>query len=398
MREQLRAAQALLPDGQPVLVNHNPGKQESVAALEFFTSAGCPAQFIDYILHVEPGENQGNLKDFFPSKQNIYKQDPNRLNKTLRRRLVKVYSLANGSLDHIYDHGFNRHDSRHIDIVTKRVLELLGSANASKDTLRRAVIAAMGHDLGNILSRKLHSLVSPILLKNVLQQIQSDPKQWRTIRRAIQLHNEPVASWLIASWGEITEQERIANMRTTFGPEALALILADKTDVGRHRISLKATNREAVDADQHLEVNLLGETAALRLSEDGSNLDWLVSFTPGMSHDEVDELPSFVRQSKRRQSPTATVSERTHKLHSEHQIPHFFTWYSLFWQLYYERIVLAVRSAFALYSNLQTFTIRATDADSDGSTQLQFVFNRETLTNQFAHLEMLYVKRESRKK
>ncbi|MEP7166675.1 MAG: hypothetical protein ABI758_01700 [Candidatus Woesebacteria bacterium] len=415
LRDQITFARSLIPKEGPVSVNHDPSRFDTALARTYFEEAGCPQAFIDFVL-----TETDRWKDFCTDCIDVYSLSPTKLNKALKKCLDNTYSLANGSLDRVYEHGFNKHDKIHINHVTKNVRKLLKLAGEKKPVIRRAVLATRGHDLGNILSRKYHSLVSPYILSKVVNQVLPDgnldirskeridkARDWRIVRRAMQLHNEPIASQLIESFRyeyakdgerkalEQSEEQIVERMRKRFGAEALALIIADKTDIGKHRISQKAKGYKAVDEDQHLEVNLLGETKNISLSHDKKMFNWDLLFRPGMSEDEALELSRFARQSESRGRPIAYVSDKTHALHHDYQIPHFLTWNTLFWQLYYERVVLTVRSAFALYPTLERFCITTTDTDS--KTQLQFTFEKEKLRTQFDKLKQMYIKKDVRK-
>lgn len=371
------------------LVNHSGKLDTFVPAKQYFEDAQCPSEFIDEVLTPE-----GEWRDFCEDEYDFYSISPQQLNSELRRCFNRVYGLANGSLDHIFDFGFNRHDLEHIDHVADNTLLLLEAAGYGYEVQRRGVAAARGHDLGNPLTRKLHSLVSPRIFRKVIQQVESDPKQWRIIRRAMQLHNEPIASHLINSWSKeqgrkLSDTEIIEKMRTDFGPEALALIIADKTDIGRHRISEKPKDRDAVNGDPHLEVNLLGKTEKLQVSEDKKTFTWNLLFTPGMSKEEQENDSRFAKEStKHPEGFRARVSDETHALHREHRIPHMDRWKSLFWSLYFERIVLTIRSAFALYPDLEKFKINIEDAE--GLESLEYTFTPEKMGALFERLVIKY--------
>ncbi len=397
--EQFRLAKSLIRNEDGVFVNHSGKPEESVPARQFFMDAACPQAFIEFVL-----TETNQWSDFCGSDFDVYKGGVRKLDSFLSNCLDAPYGLANGSLDKIYNHGFNRHDSKHIDKVTKNVISLLKDAGEKKQTIRRAVLASRGHDLGNILSRKLHSLVSPYILSTVVEQIKPDAnlpieskkrqkqaRDWRIVRRAMQLHNEPIATSLIESFSreiesessgkrELSETEIIEKMVTHFGPEALALIIADKTDIGRHRVSEKAGGQEAVDMDPHLAVNLLGKTREIGVRKDKETFVWKLDFTPGKAKDERFAVESSVRNGMR-----SSVPEEWHKLHSEHSIPHFDTWKAKFWELYYDRIILTIRSVFALYPKVKNFEIEIRDVDDGETTTIPF--HRDRLNYEFMKIK-----------
>lgn len=392
--ESARVARRCIPETGPAQVNHSAKPNDFSPAREYFRDAGAKPEFVDHVL-----TKTGEWRDFHADKVDLYSLSPRVLKRILRECFSPAYALANGSLDHIFADGFNRHDLEHVDKVVETAEWLLKKAGQPVEVIRRGIMAAYGHDLGNFLSRKVHSLISPKIFRKVLEQVQNDPAQWRIVRRAMQLHNEPVASDLLGSverekGRSMTVREIIQYMGDHWGPEALALIIADKIDIGRHRVSEKPQDSSAVN-DPHLEVNLLGESRGLEMSKNGKLCTWNLEFTPGLSEEEEKSIAE--RFGKKREdgevaANKVVVSELTHMLHREFGIPHGDTWVHHFWSLYADRVKLAILSTFALFPDLETFTIKISDKNEAGETfkTTEFTFTPDNMAQNFETLRKLY--------
>ncbi len=326
--------------------------------------------------------------------------------------LSPLYEAASHSLDGMGDLGFNRHDRQHISYVDRVSQSLLAQATPSwnqdlsappnslpaidVNTQRRTTIAAWGHDLGNIFSRPRHPFISPSILLDLFPRLKHDPVQWRRIRRAIELHHETVALALLRqcwpsislednSQDQVTIERVLITLRTFFGPEALALIIADKTDVGRHRISRKIQEARVIE-DHHLEVNLLGYTQDLVLAPDATQLTWQLIFD--MRLGELDQGLWHLGE-KRRHNPgrKVVVSKLTkdHFENSQLSLTYFDVWKSLFWNLYLERNTLAIWCLFALFPRLREVKMEFIDSEVNQGSYL--VVSKEYLLRDFRKLE-----------
>lgn len=393
-----------------VQVNHNAkNSSEFIAADEYFTGEGFKPEFVDRLFF---DDGSWEYKDHDPAP--FGGLNPQQIHERLKCVVNEIYELANGSLDKISDNGFNRHDTAHILKVLEGALVSLRphlqqisktyennptqAKEEVENVIKQVLLSVWGHDLGNILSRSLHSLISPNLLEaifpTVFQQADGteDAALRRTVRRAIMLHNEPVALSTIDSWGRLTLDEQIASMSEKFGPVALATIIGDKIDIGRHRISKKPSNPQAVDSDEHLQVNLYLDTAQLDLSDPTSG-EWQIDFTPGM--DEQDQKNykqfSYVKEKDGAPKYEAWVPDEVRRLHREHNLPHSVYAEGLFWKLYWPRVRLTVMSFFALYPERDTFSISIRDK-KEGNTfaESKTIFIREKLEGQFTEVEKKY--------
>lgn len=325
---------------------------------------------------------------------NLSEMSLDELDKYLQSALFDIYSLVNYSLDASSPTGFNGHDTTHIDKVTGIARYL--TEDLPEDEQRITIVAARIHDLGNLYSRKLHSLISPELFKKLLPKIKLNDGLREKAATAARLHNEPVLEPYMKLWKDqmLEDEEFYRKMRAETGDAGLAVIIADKVDVGRHRLSNKPASSEAVE-DPHLAVNLLGETESLKLNDEKNDLKWSLRFTPEMSPEEAQDYPHFAKQSKFHENGTrAWIPERMKKLHDNEKIPNFDSWKQKFIEIYFQRIKLAATASFALFPDLQTFTIEMKDQyknDPDLGEMHVIKIGRRDLEGQFAKLKQKYI-------
>ncbi len=381
LHHETKLARQLFPPDckRPVAVNHRPSKDDiSHPAQNWFTQVDFPAELIGQLLSTEACWRHPGFAEV-----DLYALPFSEVRTQFQTRLSPLYDGASLSLDGIRGTGFNRHDEYHVstvDLVSQRLLDLAETSwNAmveQKTKLRRiddaarkrTLIGVWGHDLGNLFSRDLHALISPDILAALYPRLLSDPRAWRLIRRIIKLHNEPVAEALLAAdlWKENPQantEDLLLFLREHFGPESLAVIIADKIDVGPHRISRKPQDKQGL-LDQHLELNLLGRTTGINLSADGKELSWELAFD--LRIDEAkSELHRFCRQGNRGQGRRAMVSPQTRKSYLQAESPqtYFESWHQEFWRINFKRNVLAIRAMFALFPEVEIVKVRSLDAE-----------------------------------
>lgn len=385
-----------LPASGLLFVNHDAKIGQFIPAQDFFTHNDCPSGSAVLVL-----TEVGGLRKPQAEEMSVYDAGLTDLDMYLRNKLDAIYGVANSSLDVLFVDGFNRHDVPHIDEVVKRTVQLLDIAEMSEDVKRRAIVAARGHDLGNIASRKAHSLLSPRMLALWVPQLLDDPQQWRIIRRAIELHNEPVAAGIIDGWNHPSppdEVEIARKMRIVFGPEALALIIADKWDIGPHRLSDKARSREAIERDSHLVANNMFRTRDLNLSQDGRIFTVEIDFRPGLSVEETRQYSENGKAELIRphsdQGARHFVPQVLHDMHRHYGVPHFYVAESLFWETYLDRIKFSLRAAFALFPEIERICISFSDVE-DGS-QILHEFTLVTLQARLAIIKKKFYPKDVR--
>lgn len=139
------------------------------------------------------------------------------------------------------DFGYTEHSHRHISIVSKRAGDILEKLQYPERTVELARIAGYLHDIGNCVNRTDHAHSGAILAYNILKDMGMPVEERTEIMMAIGNHDE--------------------NTGTAVSEISAALILADKSDVHRNRV----TNTNLSTFDIHDRVNYAVTKAQLDL-------------------------------------------------------------------------------------------------------------------------------------
>ena len=142
------------------------------------------------------------------------------------------------------DFGYTEHSHRHISIVSKRAGDILEKLNYSERTVELARIAGYLHDIGNCVNRTDHAHSGAILAYNILKDMGMPVEERTEIMMAIGNHDE--------------------NTGTAISDISAAIILADKSDVHRNRVS----NQNLAAFDIHDRVNYAVTNADLRIDSE----------------------------------------------------------------------------------------------------------------------------------
>lgn len=127
--------------------------------------------------------------------------------------------------------GFTEHGSRHVKLVAQRAMELMSQLGLPRRRQELAGIAALLHDIGNMVNRHDHGQTSAMLAYCILSRMGMPPEEVATVMAAIGNHEEEVGN--------------------PVNDVAAALILADKSDVHRSRVR----NQDLATFDIHDRVN-----------------------------------------------------------------------------------------------------------------------------------------------
>ena len=139
------------------------------------------------------------------------------------------------------DYGYTEHSHRHIYIVSQRAGEILETLNYPKRTIELVKIAGYLHDIGNCVNRVDHAHSGAILAYNILKDMGMPVEERTEIMMAIGNHDEQTG--------------------TAVSDISAALILADKSDVHRNRVS----NTNLSTFDIHDRVNYAVTDAELKI-------------------------------------------------------------------------------------------------------------------------------------
>lgn len=140
--------------------------------------------------------------------------------------------------------GYTEHGHRHISIVAQRAGEILKTLGYDEDRVRLAEIAGYMHDLGNAINRTNHAHTGAIIAGNILKDMGMNVKDRTEIMMAIGNHDE--------------------GSGTAVSDISAALILADKSDAHRSRVSKKNMSL----FDKHDRVNYAVTDAKLRIDKE----------------------------------------------------------------------------------------------------------------------------------
>lgn len=344
-------------------------------AREYLISLGVAIEKIDILF-----DSNGDWKYKVNEEIDPFLYTPIELKDKLIHFLTPIYDLVNISLDSIYDLGFAKHDIPHINDVTTEVIKILDAKGVDKKTKIIATIAGVSHDLGNIFSRKYHSILSPLIFKLTFPNFKLKKHDWFRIKDAIQYHDEPVIHKEIDSWGHISTTEKIEKFSQKFKEETLALLIADKTRVNRKRLSDKNKTMEAIDNNEHYELNLLGNTESIVVDSVKAEINF--SYHPYATEDEALNYPGFFKKSKHF-GYRAGVSKQAIELHKlSTPIDNFSAWRHKYWKIYSDRTFLTIYSLFALFEDLEQIQINMKDyiyPNSSSYEEVKYNINKTEL-------------------
>ena len=140
--------------------------------------------------------------------------------------------------------GYTEHSHRHISIVSKRAGDILTKLGYPERTVELAKIAGYLHDIGNCVNRVDHAHSGAIMAFNILKDMGMPVEERTEIMMAIGNHDEKTG--------------------TAVSDISAALILADKSDVHRDRV----TNQNLSTFDIHDRVNYAVTNANLELDSE----------------------------------------------------------------------------------------------------------------------------------
>ena len=154
----------------------------------------------------------------------------------------EVEAFIQGSQKQLDGLGYTEHSHRHISIVSQRAGEILEKLGYPERTVELAKIAGYMHDIGNCVNRTDHAHSGAIIAYNILKDMGMSVEERIEIMMAIGNHDEKTG--------------------TAVSDISAALILADKSDVHRNRV----TNKNLSTFDIHDRVNYAVTNSDLTLN------------------------------------------------------------------------------------------------------------------------------------
>src|SRR5918911_1540696 len=144
--------------------------------------------------------------------------------------------------------GYTEHGFRHAGLVSKIAYNVLGRLEFDERLLELGSIAGYLHDMGNFVSRSMHSQTGAAITYDILRELGMSYKETAVVLAAIGSH-----------------EEQSGNPVNAVGA---ALIVADKSDVHRSRVRVK----DPTLFDIHDRVNHAVEQSFLRVDSDARTL------------------------------------------------------------------------------------------------------------------------------
>ena len=140
--------------------------------------------------------------------------------------------------------GYTEHSFAHVGEVSNRVKYILETMGYSQREIELAQIAALLHDIGNIVNRVDHSQSGAVMAFRILDNMGMPPQDIATVVTAIGNHDETTG--------------------VAVNAVAAALIIADKSDVRRSRVR----NTDITNFDIHDRVNYSVKKATIKINEE----------------------------------------------------------------------------------------------------------------------------------
>lgn len=154
-------------------------------------------------------------------------------------REVHTYILKSQAM--LEKTGFTEHGRRHVGLVAHRSMKLMADLGLPERRQELVGIAAQLHDIGNVVNRHDHGQTSALLAHSILTRLGMEPEEIAEVMSAIGNHEEEYGN--------------------PVNDLSAALILADKSDVHRSRVS----NRDIATFDIHDRVNYAATHSELSL-------------------------------------------------------------------------------------------------------------------------------------
>lgn len=152
---------------------------------------------------------------------------------------VSVYLKC--STEYLGALGFTEHGKRHVSIVARRAHDVLKDLGYDQRDCELAEMAGYLHDVANLVNRFNHGGMGAMMAYQILTRMQMEPEEIALVISAIGNH----------------EEER----GNPVNHVASALILADKSDVHRTRV----TNTDFATFEIHDRVNFAAEKSILEI-------------------------------------------------------------------------------------------------------------------------------------
>jgi len=159
---------------------------------------------------------------------------------------ISVYLTC--STQYLGSLGFTEHGKRHATIISDRAYSVLKGLDYTERDCQLAAIAGYIHDIGNMVNRYNHGGTGAVMAYSILSRLGLPPEEIALVISAIGNH----------------EEER----GNAINHIASALILADKSDVHRSRV----TNKDFAKFEIHDRVNYAANSSHLIIDKESRKI------------------------------------------------------------------------------------------------------------------------------
>ncbi len=153
---------------------------------------------------------------------------------------LKVQTFIRLADEQMEEIGYTEHGFRHVSLVAHNARRILTELNFNDRQTELAAIAGYLHDIGNMISRIMHSKTGALIALQVLLEMGMQPDEAGIVAAAIGNHDEQEGGAIIS-------------------PVTAAVVIADKADV--HRSRVRNPNMAAFDI--HDRINYAAQQANL---------------------------------------------------------------------------------------------------------------------------------------
>lgn len=359
----LGAGRAVRP--KVMVYDRGTGLEQYFVASDYLSNNGVNPEELE-VLFTEMG--QWKYRD--TDRSSIYNYNSQAVDSILRKMFAPINRIVDRALDGNSPDGFNKHGEQHTDRVARQGLVFLKEyAGESDEVQRNFLIAARPHDIGCLFARQPHPYISLRMLRAILPTVEDDTESFKKIAKAVLFHDSDTLTGITSRWGNIPSEERLKKLADYMQPEGLALLIADKVEVGRDRVSDKIM-AENIIKDPHAVVNLLGRHDRIGLEKD--TLVWQLKYNPDFTPAEMQKFKHFATGWQRR------------RRRGEVNI-NFEDWKNMFWGIYTNRVVTLTEAAFAYLPFIGKMEVQMKDAQT-GDLKAAKGLTRDNLDNDIANL------------
>ncbi len=164
----------------------------------------------------------------------------NNYQKIVKNKEIKQYIEKGNQILNVF--GYNDHSTKHTLLVADRAGLIMEKFGYPEHETELARIAGYMHDIGNAVNRKAHAEYGAVLAGELLKQTELSVEDRITVVSAIAHHDESTGG--------------------AYDAVSAALIIADKTDVRRNRV----TQEDRTKFDKHDRVNYAVTDSTLKIN------------------------------------------------------------------------------------------------------------------------------------